>query len=227
MELQHVKSWEDLEGNQWKAVTQKLGGIDRIKMLLRDHLIITEKVMTKGWILALVKKGIRVDSVDTVISNTTFAKDESGPLERRIGFRQSDLHLSRWRIPATEAGSAICYELTEAGATFQEMAASVLGDKMPTGPESLAKRLIKSGKTFSLKQVEDLWRRFVYGGKEVCLSTYQNFFFVHLEGEEVRVLALSYAFYGWDPRLYDLTDERVWSRSPKEDGSCRQLYTRN
>lgn len=104
--------------------------------------------------LNVVKTGISVSKIDQVKTADCFKK----------GFVYRDSDIDNWmtkQIPAVEKGSAVCYEPTEDGHTFMEMAHELLLLKILQDEASVAKLLIEQCKTFSPKQVEDLHRRLV------------------------------------------------------------------
>lgn len=113
------------------------------------------------------------------------------------GFSYRDSNIDTWmteRIPAGMGGSVVCYELTEDGHTFMEMAHELLSLNAPHDEAMTAKALMEQGKTFSLKHVEELHRRFVRGEIKICFKTngQANFFLVHDEKDRVFVLDVNF-----------------------------------
>lgn len=202
--------------DQIEAAFNKIGGEERVQMLLQDKLVITVKdaKQENPGILKVVKSGITVSSFSVVKTAECF-KD---------GFAYRDGDIDNWmtkKIPAVESGSAKCHELTEDGLTFLQMATELSGTVMAQSESSLAQLLIEQGKTFSLKQVEDLHKRFVGGETELGFNTngYANLFFVHDE-KSVFVLFVRLSSGGWSVDVNELGRSFRWDREDR-------LFSRN
>ncbi len=202
--------------NQIEAVFNKIGGEERVRMLLQDKLVITIKNVAQELksILNVVKNSIHVGSVPSVKTADCFKKD----------FVCRDSDIDGWmakKTPIVDSGSAICYELTEDGSTFLDMARVILDTGSEQSEEKIAKLLIEQGKTFSLKQVEDLHKRFVGGETEIGFNTngYANLFFVHDE-KSVFVLDVYLLSDGWRVDVNGLGSSYRW------DAGSR-LFSRN
>ncbi len=111
--------------------------------------------------------------------------------DQRI-FRHPDFFYVRDLIfPAVEAGSAVTYDFAN-GMKIWEMAQFVLNERT-TNLRDLELLLIKGGKTFSPRQVEELAIRFEEGDTSSQLFSevfHLNFFFVHDEEKRVFILVI-------------------------------------
>lgn len=167
--------------------------------------------------LKLVKSCIPVNKTDRVKTASCFKK----------GFVYRDSNIDSFMteyVSASEKGLVVCHELTEVGHTFMEMAHELLSIDIKNRTHSktlIAKTLIESGNTFSLKQVEDLHKRFVDGETEIgfLANGYANFFFVHDDKGHVFVLSVNLSSVGWYVLIRKFNRSCVWRRE-------RRLFSR-
>ncbi len=202
---------------------EKLTGSDgvnwmkNLRLFLRKEQIDWEKVSPVKKVvttfLKIVKSGISMPSFSAVKTADCFKK----------GFAYRDSDIDDWMTKDTtvsNAGLVTCYEFTEDGRTFLDMARSIL-ETEETHEKEIARLLVARDKSFTLKQVEDLHKRFIAGETEIGFNTngYANLFFVHDE-KSVFVLRVSLFSDGWFVHVFKLGSSSRWYREYR-------LFSRN
>jgi hypothetical protein len=156
-----------------------------------------------------IATGISIPSTEAFLVNECFT-------DQRV-FVYRDPDLDGWltnAIPAVPAGTATIYQLLKDGLTFRDMAQAVLDrTESINDTEVLARLLIDSGRTFSLKQVEDLITRFERHRNLTCLHSNgeANFFFIHDAANRVWLLRVCRLTDAWSVRLGRLGQTCRWS----------------
>lgn len=187
--------------------------VKNLRLFLRKETVDWDKKVIS--FLRIVKSGISLGLTPSAKTVDCF--------QEGFAFRDSDI--DSWmtdQVPAVEGGVIVCHELTEDGHTFMEMAHELLSLKTSSDEASIAKSLFEQGKTFSLKQVEELHKRFVAGETEIGFNTngYANLFLVHDEKGRVFVLRVGLGSRGWRLFVDKLGRSDGWSREIR-------LFSRN
>ena len=128
------------------------------------------------------------------------------------GFEYPDPDINKWLsdyIPSTQGGTLVYFCLGENTLNSMQIANGILWNNEPHHKAYISKLLVNNGKTFSLKQVEDLHRRFILGETEIGLNTngYANLFFVHDERDNVFILDIRLDVDVWEVDVETLNNE--------------------
>lgn len=109
-------------------------------------------------------------------------------------------------VPAVGAGMASMFEITEE-LTFQGMVRMHIG----VFPDELEKALIKQGKCWSPKQIDELIRRCEKGANPLKLLTngYPNIFFIEVNGSVFAVHA-DRPSGGWHVHIHGFVNAHRW-----------------
>ena len=191
--------------NPWEAVVETAKAVTKKVEIVVKTVATNLAAISEGYMKALVT-GISIPEVAACKVADCFTDTAI------YAYRDSDL--DQWLsadIPATEGGRAINFQLVKEGMTFKKMTQVVLGL-----PESriteLGRSLYQSGKTWSLRQVDETIVRYERGEKTLNLRDdgFANFFFVHDENGSVFVVYADRVNGRWSVRVYRLDGGDVW-----------------
>lgn len=174
---------------------------------------VAKAIMTD--LAAIPESIMRATTTGLSIPATGTAKTADCFTNRNV-FAYRDPDLDGWltqNVPEVGSGRGINLVLVQSGLTFRQMSKVVLGTTADD-LNVLGRTLIKTGKTFSLKQVEEAIVRYENGEKALGLNDdgTANFFFVHDEKEEsVFVLSAFRGSGGWCVDADELGNVYRWN----------------
>ena len=163
--------------------------------------------------LKTVNTGVIINKTDRAKTSDCFKGSDIGYYDDK----EIDKRLTK-HTPETEGGVISCHKLSEGGHTFMDIAHELLLLKTRCNKACIARLLIEKGKTFSLKQLEDLRNRLVVSEVKAWFNKrYSNFFFVHDEKKRVIIVSMFWTDGFFKRKVWGMSGRMFHATTAKQD----------